>query len=436
MYTQLKRVITPLDIAFNAVNNTIGGGIFILPAAVAAILGPSSIYAYLLCACNIILVLLCFAHQGSNTEESGGAYIYVKNSFGDSPAFIISILSWFGAGVLADSAIANVLADILSRFMPAFQLSSTRSILFAIIFGGYAYMNIRGVRNGANIVKVNTLFKLIPLALLIFLGFFFVEFENYHGIEDLPSLKSLGEASLILFFAFQGSEAALNLGGEMQNPSKTAPKGILIGVVIIVIIYIAVQLIAQGLLGNQLSAQKKEPLTKAASLFLGNAGSYLITFGVLWSIFSNLGSSPLLFPRIIYASALNKKLPSVLSKIHPKHGTPYFAIVFYALTCFILATSGGFRKLALLSSSAMLIIYFMVCLACFKSLWKMERSNFKMPFGIWVPTLAIISIIYFLSNLSWEDIRFTLIFISIILIYYITNKLIIVRETNKTPPKD
>lgn len=411
MEPHLKKDITAVDIAMNAVNNTVGGGIFLLPAIVAAAIGVWAIYAYILCALIIICVLLCFAYEGSNTNQSGGAYTYVKESFGEFPAFLISMLSWFGAGVLADAAIANGMANILSKSFPVFEKFEIRFLLFALIFGGYAIINIRGVKYGAAIVRLNTTIKLIPLGVLILGGLFFIEPSHYAGILSIPPLGNIGEASLILFFAFQGSESALNIGGELKNPSKTAPRGILIGVGIIVLIYILIQLVVQGLMGSELSAYEKQPLAYAAERFMGHSGFLLLSIAAVWSIFSNLGSSPLLFPRIIYATAVHKDLPSALARVHSKYQTPYIAIAFYGILTFVMAISGGFRQLAVISSAAILLMYLTVTLACMKNIWQKKFSEFKMPLGLVTPIVALIIILYFLSNLNQNEIMYTAIFI-------------------------
>jgi amino acid transporter len=258
---------------------------------------------------------------------------------------------------------------------------------------------------------LNTTIKLIPLGVLILGGLFFIEPSHYAGILSIPPLGNIGEASLILFFAFQGSESALNIGGEMKNPSKTAPKGILIGVGMIVLIYISIQLVVQGLLGSDLSAYEKQPLAYAAERFMGHSGFLLLSIAAVWSIFSNLGSSPLLFPRIIYATAVHKDLPSALAKVHLRYQTPYIAIAFYGILAFLLAISGGFRQLAVISSAAILLMYLTVTLACMKNIWQKKFSEFKMPLGMLTPTIALIIILYFLSNLNQNEMMYTAIFI-------------------------
>ena len=109
---QLKRVLGVKHLALNAINQTVGGGIFALPALVAIALGPSSFLAYLACGFLIILIMLCFADVGSKITVTGGAYAYVESAFGPYVGFLMNTLFWFGYTMLSIAAIINVMASI------------------------------------------------------------------------------------------------------------------------------------------------------------------------------------------------------------------------------------------------------------------------------------------------------------------------------------
>ena len=111
---ELERHIGPKALAINSINLTIGAGIFVLPAAVAATLGSASFMAYLACGILISLIMLCFAEMGSRVTSSGGAYAYIDSSFGPLAGFITNTLLWFGWAVLANPALLNIMTDMIS----------------------------------------------------------------------------------------------------------------------------------------------------------------------------------------------------------------------------------------------------------------------------------------------------------------------------------
>ena len=401
----LKREIGIIGVASNVINNVVGGGIFLIPAIIAASLGGASIIAYLLCGLILFTVMLCFAEASSRITRSGGAYAYVENAFGHFSGFLTTFLFVFGFGLLSDAAIANGMADMLAIPFPIFSQTFYRGIFFLLVFSWYAYINIRGVKHGMQMVKLITVIKLIPLIALICIGIFSVSFGNLKW-EALPSVNSLGEASLILFFAFIGGEAALNMSGEMKNPRRTAPVGLLLGIGFVVVFYIAIQLVAQGVLGADLKNHEAAPLAAVANVLIGPLGVSLLIGTAIISIFGNLGTSPLVYPRLIFAGAKDGLLPKILSKIHSRYATPFFAIIVYEILSFVVSTAGGFKQLAIISSASMLLIYLGVVLATFKfRLTNKTKTSgtFKIPGGLTIPTIALIIIIWFLSHLTSEE---------------------------------
>ncbi len=392
------------SLAANAVNLTVGAGIFALPAVVASYLGAASFLAYILCAGLIAMVLLCFVEAGSKIPVTGGGYVYIEKAFGPLAGFLANILFWFGYCIMADAAVANVLADNLGTFFPAFNETIVRTVFFAIVFGGIAWINVRGVKEGNALVEIVTLAKLLPLFVLIVVGIFFIDTGNLH-VTSWPSAKSLGEVSLILFFAFAGVEASLSASGEIKDPKRTIPLGIMLGTLTIFIFYLLIQFVAQGVLGENLAQQKEAPLAVVASTMLGTFGKAMIVVGVAISSFGLISGDVLNSSRLPYAAARDGLLPKFLSRIHPRYATPYVAILFYAGVGFILSVSGGFRQLAVLASSAMLIIYIGVILATIKlRKIKPEPNAFVIPGGLTIPVVALAATGWFLSNLARKEI--------------------------------
>lgn len=417
---ELKREIGLIGLFANTLNRTVGAGIFVLPALVANILGSASILAYIFCGLLMMTIMLCFSEIGSQITVTGGAYAYINEAFGPYAGFLANSMFWF-VGILADAAVANAMADMLSIQFPVLGASIYRAIFFFVIFGSFAFINILGVKYGDNVVKINTFIKLIPLTILIIAGFMGSSVENLRW-ESFPTISKLGEASLLLFFAFAGGEASLNVSGEIKNPKKVIPFGILIGMGAVIILYILIQTISQGVLGSELALQKEAPLAAVASKVLGSFGSTLIIVGAAFSMFAALSGSILSYPRVLFASSNKGWLPTFIATIHPKFSTPFWAIITYALLDFIFSVAGGFKELAIIASASMLTIYMGVILATIKVRLTNklnETEYFKLPFGISIPIIAGISILWFLSNLAAKEFISLGIFLVILSIVYL-----------------
>ena len=416
----LRREIGVLGLAANTLNRTVGAGIFVLPALIANILGETSILAYLICGLLMMMIMLCFSEIGSQITETGGAYAYIDAAFGSFAGFLANAMFWF-VGVLADAAVANAMADTLSLYFSILQEPLYRALFFFIIFGSFAFINILGVKYGDNVVKINTLIKLIPLTILIVAGFWGTSIENL-AWHSLPTIPKLGEASLLLFFAFGGGEASLNVSGELKNPKKVVPLGILSGMGAVVLLYILIQTVSQGVLGNTLSSEKEAPLAAVASIILGKFGSNLMILGAAFSMFAALSGSVLSYPRIIFAGANKGWMPSFLGKVHPKFATPFWAIIAYVVFDFIFSISGGFKALAIVASASLLSIYLGVVLATIKLRFNNKADDspiFKLPFGISIPVLATIAILWFLSNLAFSEMKSLAILLAILSFIYL-----------------
>ena len=422
----LKREIGVWGLFINVINNTIGSGIFLLPAIVAGVLGNASIIAYIACGFLFLLVMLCYAEISSQVTCSGGSYAYIEKAFGSYAGFISNTLFWFGTGIFVTAALVNGFADILSTAFPIFKTPLYRALLFATLIGFSAYINVRGVKQGMKLIKTITLIKMIPVFLLIVLGFWGSKLSNLR-LGDLPSFQNFGEVSLVLFFAFAGAESALNVGGELRNPNRTAPLGILYGILATIVIFCSIQLAAQGVLGAELPNYKEAPLAAVAGKLAGPIGYFIVIAGSAVAILGVLTSLPLVFPRVMLAGAQDNLLPGYLAKIHPRFATPANAIITFSVIAFIVAVSGGFRQLAVIVSASLLLLYIGVVLATIKFRFTKNANKpgtFKIPGGLTIPVAALLALACFIIQLKLKEVAGIGIFISVLSIIYLLRALV------------
>ncbi len=386
----LVRVIGTGALGLSVVNMVVGAGIFVLPGLVAAELGSAAILAYLICSVTVALVFLCFAEVGSRVSRSGGCYAYIEEAFGPFTGFIASILFWFGFAALADAAITVIMVDSIAVVFPVLGKTVPRAVFIIAVLTFLAAVNIQGVKAGVRLFIFNTLAKLVPLLLLLCAGLFMVNIENL-VIPEWPSITSIGSGTILLFYAFNGAESALNASGEIKSPARTVPLGLMLGLGGILLLYIGLQTVSQGVLGPELANNTKAPLVAVATEVFGEWGGKMLIAGAVISIYSTLSGDMLGAPRVIFASSLDDNLPRYLGKVHPQHKTPYTAIIFFSIVVAVFALSGTFKFLAVVASGSILLIYLGVSLATLRLRQRdglPKDGEFRLPFGPLIPLLS------------------------------------------------
>ena len=401
---QLERVIGIGGLACSGINCIVGSGIFGLPGIAAAILGPAAFLAYLLCAVLIALVGLCFAEAGSRVSSGGGLYAFATESFGPIVGGIAGTLLWVANSVVANAAVATLLVDTLALAIPAAGQGASRFALLAALYILLAAVNVRGALAGAGLSITLAIVKIAPLVLLVVVGMFAIRGSNLQWVQ-MPAASQVGQTAVLLFFAFMGIEGALNISGEVVNPSRTVPRAIFVAMALAAALYIGLQTVAQGVLGDQLPGSPA-PLVAMATAILGPWGTRLLFATTLLSITGFLSADMLGSPRVFAALADRHQMPRVLAAVHARFRTPAVAIVVYALMCAAVAASGSFRQLVIVSTSGTLVLYLICCLGLLR-LRARNVANFGAPFrapgGAVVPLAASAIIVWMLSTLSWTE---------------------------------
>ena len=403
---QLVRGIGIPALTANIISSTIGAGIFVLPAAMARTLGPAALLAFVCCAIAMVLFVTCFAIAGSRVSLTGGLYAYVEVAFGRYIGFVAGVLYALTA-LGAVAGVVNVLVNSIVIGIPFLGSALMRIILMIFVYGSLVAINVRGVRGGAGAVTVVTVAKLIPLLVFVCLGIFFIRPADLSW-QAWPNSKSLGDAVILLIFAFVGIEVALMPSGEVRNPARTVPRSIYLALVITTTIYMLIQLVAQGTLGADLASHKDAPLAEAAATFLGNIGYKLLLAGAAVSAFGFVTSDILSSPRIIFAFGRDGVLPRWFAHVHPRYRSPDVAIVTYAVIAFALSITGTFEQLAVLSNVAVLLMYLLCCAACWFLVQRDIRTDrdgsaFNFPGMQIVPVLAIAVILWILGQASFSE---------------------------------
>lgn len=400
----LVRAIGTLALAAGVINITVGGGIFKLPALIAGMLGPAAPLAYVVCAIAFGLIVLCIGEAGSRVSLTGGPYAYVELAFGPYIGFLTGVMLWL-LGTTAVAAVSTVFATNVAALSPVFGQPVARTILLIVCFGIATIVNIMGVKQGSRLNGIATVAKLLPLVLLIVTGVFAVNPANL-TITTTPTAGELTRASIVLVFAFSGVESALVPSGEVKDPARTVPRAVFLAMVAITVLYIAIQLVAQGVLGDAL-ARSNTPLADAAAVVLGPWGRVLLLSAVVVSTFGYLFGMTLAIPRALYAFGRDGYLPSVIASIHERYRTPHVSIAVQSTLACALAIYSRFDALAVIANVAALLVYF----GCSAAALQLRRRNvqegggvpFKVPGGGIVPILSCAIILGLLTSITLHE---------------------------------
>ena len=349
------------------------------------------------------LIALCFAAAGSRVSVTGGLYAYIETAFGGFAGFLGGYL-YSVTACLSVASVATAFAGTAGVLSPIFAVSQVRAALLAALFAVLAFVNVRGIKPGIRLVEIITAAKLLPLLFLVVAGVWSMNLEFLH--MSMPTVSQVGQASIVLLFAFVGVEVALTPSGEIRDPATTVPRSILSALAVATAIYLAVQTVAQGTLGPELPLFKDAPLVETAGRLFGTGAKLIFLAGMAVSIFGYIAGDMLGTPRVLFALARDGVLPTALVRVHPLYRTPALAIVLYAAVVAALAISSSFERLVVMANVSALLLY-LLCVAASYELQrrdvKMAGTPFDLPAGMLIQLLASAGIVWLLSQASSEE---------------------------------
>ena len=398
----LVRAFGTTLLAAAIVNIIVGGGIFALPGRLADTLGPAAPYAFVLGALLMVPVVLCFAAAGSRATATGGPYSYGRDAFGPFAGFSFGALTWI-SNVTGCAGVAAALVDQVARVWPAAGEGGMRSLLLVLLFGLFAALNLRGVHLGARAIGVLAAAKLTPLILLVLLGIWFIEPAQL-SVPACPQWQHWGQAMVLVLFAYAGMESALVPTGEVRDPGRTVPRAALAAILFVILLYVGLQLTAQGVLGAALAGDKTPLASTAGALW--SPGFSLLLLGAGVSMLGYLHGNILGNSRLLYALGRDGLLPAAVGSVHPRTRVPHVAVLVHATVALALALSGDFATLALVSGGAVGLLYLLVCIAA----WHLQRRGARgheapmhLPGGPLIPLIGVAAMGVILASLSTQE---------------------------------
>jgi len=408
----LKQELTSFDLTSIVVGSIVGADIYIASALTAGILGPAALLVWVVAGICATIIALVFAYCSYYVPRVGGPFAFVSAAFDDFFGFLTGWSIW--------------IAELIS--LPVFAIAFTKYLQYFITLDFYqqvlvkgvflfllTYVNIRGVKAAGKVNDVLTIIKLVPLVLLVIVGFGFFFFHpemparNYLPFAPL-GFSSFGGALVLIFWAYVGFEMGTLPASEVRDPRKTIPKAITSGMMIVILFYVLTNIVVYGTINWRTLAQSSTPLVLAGSMLMGTFGAVVMAIGALVSVSGSDESGTLGTARLSYAMAIDGLFPQIFSKVHKKYQTPYAALAVQGVIAFVLSIYSGLSQLISFSVFNLAFAFLLTCLA----LLVLRRNTTKKLYGQHLlPWIGILICLYLMISTDLINILIGVLFILI-----------------------
>ncbi len=252
-------------------------------------------------------------------------------------------------------------------------------------------------------LAVLTVLKFAVLVGVVVVGLAMLGGDIFRPVSLVPPAGiDLGAAILLLIYAFVGFESAVVPAGEARNPQRDMPRGLLLGLLAVAVLYVMVQVVSLAAVPG--IGTSSTPLLDVAAVLLGPVGAGLLMLGVVASVGANLVGTTFATPRVSYSLALDGSLPGWFGRVHPTFLTPANSILAYGAISFVMAVFGSFVWLAASSVVSRLLLYTLTCAAVplLRPRYR-DSGGFVLPLGHLLPLLGIVACAWLMLQVSQKS---------------------------------
>lgn len=386
------------------IGTVIGSGIFMKPGIVLSSTANSTmaLLAWIIGGVITLASGLTIAEVSVKIPRTGGLYAYIEEVYGEMWGFLCGWVQTLVYGPAVMGALSLYFGSLMADFF-GFQENSkvVIGIITIILLGG---LNILGTQFGGFIQTISTAGKLVPIILIAVFGILQGDVSVFNAKSGSSTQAlSMGAAVLATLWAYDGWMNVGFMAGEMKNPSKTLPRAIISGIVIVILAYLSVNIAMLHVLSaSKIVELGPNAATAAASSLFGDIGGKILAIGILVSIFGCLNGKILTFPRITFAMAERNFLPgsNVLSSIHPKFNTPVGSTVFQIILALAMMVFWNPDRLSDMAIFAVFLFYGLAFNAIFilRKKDKGGKKLYKVPLYPFTPIVAILGTLYIIVS--------------------------------------
>ena len=342
----LARRLGVFDATMIVMGGIIGGGIFRNPSEVARRVHSANLalWAWAIGGAIALVGAFVYAELAALRPRVGGQYAYLRDAYHPIVAFLYgwTLLLVVQTGGMAAAAI--IFGEYFQR-LTGWGIST--QLLAAVTLGSLAIINSIGVRAGSNVQSALMLTKIAAILMLIVVGLTSAPAVAPATTSPEPSAGLLGLATAMVpvIFAYGGWQTASFVSGEMRDPQRDLPRGMLIGVVGVIVLYLTVSWVCMRVLGLGGLEQTQTPASDVMRGALGEKGARLIALGIAISTVGFLSQSMLTAPRVYYAMAKDGVFFSVVGTLNPKSRVPVVAILLQGAWAAVIAMTGRYDQI-------------------------------------------------------------------------------------------
>jgi APA family basic amino acid/polyamine antiporter len=358
---KLARRLGLFDATMIVMGGIIGSGIFMNPSVVARqvhtpflILG-----AWFFGGLIALIGAFIYAELAARRPNVGGQYAYLRESYHPLIAFLFGWSLFLVSDCGGMAAVAVTFARYFAE-LTGWQMTDT--VIAIIALGILTVVNCLGVRTGSTVQNILMITKILAILLLVGFGFRLIAGSvppispraspevplGGHGGQAAFSFDSLtvfGAAMVPVLFAYGGWQTANFVAGEIKEPRRNLPRGLLIGVMGVVALYLTVNFVCVRALGAEGLANTNTPATAVMRMALGGPGATVIAVGIAISTLGFLSQSILTAPRVYFAMAQDGLFFKSVARIHPRTRVPVVAIALQGALSMLLTLSGTYEQL-------------------------------------------------------------------------------------------
>jgi APA family basic amino acid/polyamine antiporter len=327
----------------------VGSGIFINPYVVALHVHTPFLILGVWVLGGVLALLggFIWAELATRLPQAGGQYLYLREAYHPSVAFLYG---WVLLLVTQTGGMAAVAVTFAKYFREISGVTASDGAIAAIILLGLTAINCFGARAGSNVQSLLMLLKSAAIIAMVVLGLALGGGHiHLRPLLDRPISLSLvgaiGAAMIPIAFAYGGWQTATFVAGEMRDPRRELSRGLIAGVLGVVVLYLSVNFVCLRVLGPAGLAETRTPATAVMRAALGDRGAFWIAVGIAISTLGFLSQGILTAPRVYYAMARDGLFFKSVGWISPKTGAPVVAIVVQGIAATIIALSGRYEQI-------------------------------------------------------------------------------------------
>lgn len=394
----LPRLLGITDLILLTVGTVIGSGIFLVPAVVLRQTGGSLTVALLVWVVAGVLSLLgalTYAELGAERPDAGGLYAYIRDAFGPLPAFLYGWTKFFVIASGSVATLAVAFASYLQTFvvLTPWQAKSVAVAMIVVI----ALINVRGTRHSAGVQNWSTGIK--TLAIVAMSVALLAHGSKLSGAFAPPPpmtpslLAGVGLAMIGVLWAYEGWQYVTFAAGEAINPQRTFPRAIVLATILLILIYVIANLGYVAAIGVEGVRQSDRVAAVAVEAAYGPAAARIIAAVILVSMFSAANGLTLTAARLYFSMARDDVFFHRLGEVHPRFGTPAFAVIAGSTWAILLAATGTFEQLLTYVVFAGWIFYGLGAM----SIFVFRRESHEKPPTFRVPGYPVTPVLFVLA---------------------------------------